>query len=241
MGQHLGSYGTASSTAARKLSPHSLPTLKGSKDMKPNEALAVNLKKHLKRNDITAHALGKSGKTPQKTVWSCLTGKIAPSVNTVFDVCEAVDLDASIITRKEYEAEEVRHSKRVGLVADDLMTLSFEQIKFIADVVKGLMPSEVNKPSESVRYEADQPAEIVRAEIKMAKERRVTEKRRRMTPQYERETYLTALKQVEIKREKAKQREVETAGGEIECVQRREAKANEANRQMTLDGLNTRR
>ena len=103
------------------------------------------------------------------------------------------------------------------------------------------MPSEVNKPSESVRYEADQPAEIVRAEIKMAKERRVTVKRRRMTPKCERETYLTALQQVEIKREQAKQPEVETAEGEIEFVQRQQAKANEANRQMTLDGLNTRR
>ena len=207
--------------------------------MKPNEALAVNLKKHFKQNDITAHALGKSGKIPQKTVWSSMTGKIAPSVNTVFEVCKAVDLDASIITRKEFDVDQIQHSQRVGLVADDLMTLSFEQIKFIADVVKGLMPRESNKPSESVCYEADQPAEIVRPEIKMTKERRVTGKGRPMTPQHERETYLAALKRVQIKREKAKQREVETASGEVECVQRRDAKANEANRQTTLDELKT--
>lgn len=106
--------------------------------MRPNEALSINLRKHFERNDITAHALGKAGKVPQKTVWSCLTGTVAPSVNTVFQVCDAVDLDASIITRKEFAAEQIRHSRRVGFIADDLMTLSFEQIKFIADMVKGL-------------------------------------------------------------------------------------------------------
>lgn len=217
--------------------------------MKPNEALAVNLKKHFKQNDITAHALGKSGKIPQKTVWSSMAGKIAPSVNTVFEVCKAVDLDASIITRKEFDVDQIQHSQRVGLVADDLMTLSFEQIKFIGDVVKGLMPGEVDKP-----------AEIVRAEIEMAKKRGVTEKRRRMTPQHERETYQAALKQLEIKREKAKQREVETAGGEVErqpAIERdavflqaefemakelrMTTKRLEANHQMTRDELNTRR
>ena len=226
--------------------------------MKPNELIAINLKKHFKRNDITAHALGKSGKAPQKRVWACLTGTIAPSVNTVFDVCDAVQLDASILTRKEFETEQIRHSKRVGLVADDLMTLSFEQINFIADVVKGLMPSEVNKPSKSVCYEADQPAEIVRPEIKMTKERRVTGKGRPMTPQHEREAYLAALKRVQIKREKAKQRKVETAGGEVErqpAIEREDVflqiefemaeelrmttKRHEANRQTTLDKLKT--
>ena len=155
--------------------------------MKPNELMAINLKKYFERYDITAHALGKSGKAPQKTVWSCLTGKIAPSVNTVFDVCEAVDLDASIITRKEFETEQIRHSKRVGLVADDLMTLSFEQIKFIADVVKGLMPDEIKQAEQA----AIEQAKIAQAEA------------------------------------------------EIEWVRRRDAKANEVNRQMTLDKLKT--
>ena len=155
--------------------------------MKPNEALAINLRKHFKRNDITAHGLGKSGKMPQKTVWSCMTGTIAPSVNTVFDVCKAVDIDASILTRKEFEADQIGHSQRVGLVADDLMTLSLEQIKFIADVVKGLMPDEIKQAEQA----AIEQAKIAQAEA------------------------------------------------EIEWVRRRDAKANEVNRQMTLDKLKT--
>ena len=155
--------------------------------MKPNEALAVNLRKYFERNDITAHALGKSGKMPQKTVWSCMTGTIAPSVNTVFDVCKAVDIDASILTRKEFEADQIGHSQRVGLVADDLMTLSLEQIKFIADVVKGLMPDEIKQAEQA----AIEQAKIAQAEA------------------------------------------------EIEWVRRRDAKANEVNRQMTLDKLKT--
>jgi hypothetical protein len=113
--------------------------------MRPNEALAVNLRKYFERNDITAHALGKSGKMPQKTVWSCLTGTIAPSVNTVFAVCDVVNLDASIITRQEFDTQQIRHSQRVGLIADDLMQLSFEQIKFVSDMVKGLT---VTSPSD---------------------------------------------------------------------------------------------
>ena len=106
--------------------------------MRANEALAINLQKHFEKNDITAHALGKAGKVPQKRVWACLTGTIAPSVNTVYSVCDAVQLDASILCRKEFDADQVRHSQRVGRIADDLMTLSFEQIKFVADMVKGL-------------------------------------------------------------------------------------------------------
>lgn len=106
--------------------------------MRPNEFLAINLEKHFKKNDITAHALGKAGKVPQKRVWACLTGTIAPSVNTVYSVCDVVHLDASMLCRKEFETDQIRHSQRVGRIADDLMTLSFEQIKFVADMVKGL-------------------------------------------------------------------------------------------------------
>ena len=64
--------------------------------------------------------------------------------------------------------------------------------------------------------DVNEPSEIVRPEIKMTKEWRVTEKGRPMTLQQERETYLAALKRVQIKREKAKQRKVENAGGEVE-------------------------
>ncbi len=156
--------------------------------MKPNELMAINLKKHFERNDINAHALGKSGAIPQETVWSCLTGTIVPSVNTVHAVCDAVHLDASILARKEFEAEQIRHSKRVGLVADDLMTLSLEQINFIADVVKGLRPDEIKKAEQAAIKQAEQAA-------------------------------------------------IEQA--EIEWVRRRDAKANEVNRQMTLDKLKT--
>ena len=106
--------------------------------MRPNIFLSRNLKKYFERNEITAHALGKSGKIPQKTVWSCLTGTIAPSVNTVYTVCDVVGLDASLMCRKEFDVDQIRHSKRVGLIADDLMTLNFEQIKLVGDMVKGL-------------------------------------------------------------------------------------------------------
>ena len=106
--------------------------------MQPNEILAINLQKYFKANDITAHGLGKAGTIPQKRVWACLTGTIAPSVNTVFSVCSAVHLDASILTRQEYGTEQIRHSQRVGRIADDLMSLSFEQMRFVADMVKGL-------------------------------------------------------------------------------------------------------
>ena len=107
--------------------------------MQPNETLAINLQKYFKANDITAHALGKAGTIPQKRAWACLTGTIAPSVNTVFNVCDAVHLDASILTRQEYATEQIRHSQRVGRIADDLMLLSFEEIRFVADMVKGVV------------------------------------------------------------------------------------------------------
>ena len=100
--------------------------------------------------------------------------------------------------------------------------------------MKPKMPGDVNEPSE-----------IVRPEIKMTKERRVTEKGRPMTLQHERETYQAALKQLEIKREKARQRAIEREAvflqAEFEMAKelRMTTKRHEANRQMTLDELKT--
>jgi len=104
--------------------------------MKPNEALAVNLSNRLERMETTAHALGKAGVIPQKTVWSCMTGTVAPSVNTVFKVCDAVYLDASIVTRKEFSPHTLVNSRYVGSMADALMELTPKQLRYVAEVIR---------------------------------------------------------------------------------------------------------
>ncbi len=108
--------------------------------MKAHEAFAGNLRAFFELNDLTAHGIGKEGKVPQKTVWTCLSGTVVPSVNTVAHVGDVVGIDGSILTRKIYSPKQLRHSKRVGLIADDLMNLNFDQLKIVADMVKGLMP-----------------------------------------------------------------------------------------------------
>lgn len=105
---------------------------------KPNEILAVNLRKYLKSINLTAHAIGVSGKASQKTVWSCMTGTIAPSVNTATKVCSAIGLDINMLCRKELSPEQIGRSKRVGMLADKLMQLRPDQIKILDEAVTGM-------------------------------------------------------------------------------------------------------
>lgn len=113
--------------------------------MKPNEALAANLQTYFELNDITAHAIGRFGTISEEAVWSRLTGKVAPSNSTVQQVCSAVRIDAMIIQRKEHRAHQIRHSVRVGRIADDLMELDIDQLKTIGEMVKGLMPRQMSE------------------------------------------------------------------------------------------------
>lgn len=113
--------------------------------MKPNEALAANLEAYLKLNNITAHAISKFGTVSEEAVWSCLTATVAPSINTSQEVCNAVGVDAMIIQRKKYRAHQIRHSDRVGRIADDLMELDIDQLNTIGDMVKGLMPKHMSE------------------------------------------------------------------------------------------------
>jgi hypothetical protein len=113
--------------------------------MKPSEALAANLKAHFKQSGITAHTIGKGGEVLQKSVGSCLTGTVPPSINTVQEVCSAVGLDAMMIQLREYRSHQITHSIMVGRIADDLMELDIDQLKTIREMVKGLMPEQVSQ------------------------------------------------------------------------------------------------
>jgi hypothetical protein len=56
-----------------------------------------------------------------------------------------VSVDSMIIQRKEYRAHQILHSVRVGRIADDLMELDIDQLKTIAEMVKGLMPKQMSE------------------------------------------------------------------------------------------------
>jgi hypothetical protein len=105
---------------------------------KPNEILAVNLRKYLKSINLTANAIGVSGKASQKTVWTAMTGTVAPSINTATKVCSAIDLDLGMLCRMEFSPEQIGRSKRVGMLADKLMQLRPDQIKLLDEAVTGM-------------------------------------------------------------------------------------------------------
>lgn len=113
--------------------------------MKPNKALAANLKAYFGLNNLTTYATGKLDTVSEETVRSCLSGKVAPSINAVNELCSVVSVDSMIIQRKEYRAHQILHSVRVGRIADDLMELDIDQLKTIAEMVKGLMPKQMSE------------------------------------------------------------------------------------------------
>ena len=107
--------------------------------MRPSDTLATNLKTFFDANRLTTNGVANKTSVSQKTIWVCVNGTVAPSVNVAQAVAGAVKLDAAMLTRQEFTAKQINNSRRVGELADKLMLLTTEQIKMIDEMVNGLI------------------------------------------------------------------------------------------------------
>ncbi len=105
---------------------------------RPSDYLAANLKVYFKHNEISTNGLAHQSGIPQKTIWVCVTGSNAPSVNTAQVVCNSARLSAPMLTLDEYSAEQLANSQAVEDIAKELMRLDKSQLKVIKDMVNGL-------------------------------------------------------------------------------------------------------
>ena len=107
--------------------------------MRPSDILASNLKQFFDDQQLTTNGVATASGVSQKTIWVCVNGTVAPSVNVAEAVAKAVNLDAFVLCREEFTPKQIGNSKRVGQLADKLMQLSVEQLRIIDEMVTGLL------------------------------------------------------------------------------------------------------
>ena len=105
---------------------------------RPSDFLAANLKSYFEENQISTNGLAVQSGIPQKTIWVCVTGTNAPSVNTAQLVCSSARLSAPVLCLDEYTPSQMRNSQAVESIAAELMKLDRSQLKFIKEIVDGL-------------------------------------------------------------------------------------------------------
>lgn len=105
---------------------------------RPSDHLAANLKRYFEDNQISTNGLAVQSGIPQKTIWVCVTGTNAPSVNTASLVCNSARLSAPVLCLDEYASSQLKNSQAVESIARELMKLDRSQLKFIKEIVDGL-------------------------------------------------------------------------------------------------------
>ena len=105
---------------------------------RPSDFLAANLKSYFEDNKISTNGLANQSGIPQKTIWVCVTGTNAPSVNTARIVCDSARLSAPMLCLDQYTPSQLLSSQAVEAIAKQLMRLDRGQLKFIKEMVDGL-------------------------------------------------------------------------------------------------------
>ena len=105
---------------------------------RPSDYLAANLKIYFEHNEISTNGLANQSGIPQKTIWVCVTGSNAPSVNTAQVVCDSARLSAPMLTLGEYSPEQLANSRAVEAIAKELMRLDKAQLKVIKEMISNL-------------------------------------------------------------------------------------------------------
>ncbi len=107
--------------------------------MRPSDTLASNLKKFFDAEQLTTNGVANTSGVSQKTIWVCVNGTVAPSVNVADAVAKSVSLDAFALCRGEFTPSQISNSKRVGAIADKLMQLPVDKLRMIDEMVTGLL------------------------------------------------------------------------------------------------------
>lgn len=95
-----------------------------------------NLQEYMKAESISHNSVALKTGVSQKTVWSVVTGRSVPSLNTAEVVANAVGVDVRVMCGMELTPRQSGRSARVGRMLDQMATLTDEQLATLAGVLK---------------------------------------------------------------------------------------------------------
>jgi len=101
-----------------------------------------NLDRYMKAENISHNSVAKKAGVSQKTVWSVVTGRSVPSLNTAQIVGKTVGVDARVMVTKELSPQQVGRSKKIGKMLDQLIELSSDQLDTVAGVLRAFTSTE---------------------------------------------------------------------------------------------------
>ena len=96
----------------------------------------TNLQNYMKAESISHNSVALKTGVSQKTVWSVVTGRSVPSLNTAEVVANAVGVDVRVLCGGELTPRQCGRSQRMGRMLDQMVSLTDEQLATLAGVLK---------------------------------------------------------------------------------------------------------
>ena len=100
------------------------------------ENFQQNLDRYMRAENISQNSVAKNTGVSQKTVWSVVTGRSVPSLNTAEMVAKTVEVDARVMVSKDLSPAQVARSKKIGKMLDQLIELNIEQLETVNGVLR---------------------------------------------------------------------------------------------------------
>ena len=95
-----------------------------------------NLDSFMRADNISHNSIAKKTGVSQKTVWSVVTGRSTPTLNTAEIVANAVGVDCRVLVSQELTPAQVGRSQRIGRMLDIMVTLDGEQLATLSGVLR---------------------------------------------------------------------------------------------------------
>ena len=112
--------------------------MKNESYLEPGAIFQENLQRFLSANGISQNSIALAAGVSQKTVWSVVTGRSVPSLNTAQNVAKAAGVDASVLTLKTLDPNQVSRSKQVASLTSELLDLGREDFAAVRQFVAAL-------------------------------------------------------------------------------------------------------
>ena len=110
--------------------------------MKYGPNYQANLDRYMSEEGISHNSIAKKTGVSQKTVWSVVTGRSTPTLNTAQIVGDAVGIDARVLLGSELTAHQIARSQRIGRMLDQIIQLNSEQLATLSGVLKAFTSTE---------------------------------------------------------------------------------------------------
>ena len=101
-----------------------------------------NLDRYMKAENISHNSVAKKAGVSQKTIWSVVTGRSVPSLNTAQVVGKTVGVDARVMVTKELSPQQAGRSTKIGKMLDQLVELNSDQLDTVAGVLRAFTSTE---------------------------------------------------------------------------------------------------